>query len=333
MLERHNWHDAMTARLAQHAWTRSADGQRWMSNKLAHDSYEYREHTDLVELMTRLYLSEAVRLEGATPFFVSADMTTLVEHASKQFSPEAIYPTDVLKLQGFMWYEKPLPLTDRFGREVQLRAVSWNPVMGGDVKPDRLLTRDDEVREYLGERHEQGKVDGLAISLYEEMSPEVVKSWPEDMARPTVAPLHITPWWWGMSYEGNDVTIDDRPTGAEWWWRVVQATWRLMQQHIAIRHYERPTRPQRREAKRMNVSADDVIIVRLRRETTRHNGEPLTEMHYTHRFMVEGHWRNQPYGPRGGPYTYRQIYIADYEKGPEGAPLIIKPNRVFNWNR
>lgn len=331
MLERHNWHDAMTARLAQHAWSASPDGQRWLRNKFNRDSSEYREYPEIVSLMNRLYASEVSRLAGATPFFVSADMTTLVEHASKQFRPEAIYPTDVLKLQGFMWYERPLPLLDRFGREVQLRAVSWQPIMGNeDVKPDRLLSRDDEVREYLGERHDQGKVDGLALTLYEDLTPDDLKNWPASMTRPTVAPLHITPWWWGMSYEGNEVTVTDRPTGAEWWWRVVQSTWRLMQQHVAVRHYERPTRPQRREAQRVHVSADDVVVVRLRRETVKHNGEPLTEMHYSHRFMVEGHWRNQWY-PSG--QVHRQIYIADYEKGPEGAPLILRPNRVFNWNR
>lgn len=346
MHEKHNWHDAMAARLAQYAWQSSQSGQHYLHALFQHNVAEYLDHQNVVDLMRSLYKSEQVRLQGGTPFFVSDGMVELIEFAMASFNPEPIYPTDLLKLQGFLWYERPLMILDRFGRPMAVRAVSWNPAMGGDdVKPDRLLTRDDEVREYLGERLAQGKVDGLAITLYTDqiggnpkdgvalMTKETVEPWPTDVVRPPVLPFHLTGWWWGMSYEGNEVTIGGRPTGADWWWKAIQTTWRLMQQHVAVRHYERPTRPQRREAKRMDVSGDEVVVVRLRREKSTHSGEPLTEMHYSHRFMVgwpDGFWRNQWYESE---QVHRQIWIAPYEKGPEGTPLIIKPNRVYNFNR
>jgi len=331
MLERHNWHDAMTARLAQFAWTTSREGEEWLRVRFAYDSYEYREHPDIIQTLATLYSTEMGRLADAVPFFVSADMCKLVEHARDSFAPEPIYPTDVLKMHGFMWYENAIPILDRWGDTVPLRAVSWAPMMAdAEVKPDRLLTRDDEVREWIEQRQAEGRADGLAITLYTEQG--VISDFDRAgiVNRPPVEVLHMTPWWWAMSYSGNDATVDERPTGADAWWRTVQSTWRLMQQHIAVRHNEQPTRPQRREAKRVNVSSDDVVIVRLRREKSPTNGEPMSERHFSHRFIRDGHWRNQWYE---SAQMHRQIYIAPTIVGDDSLPLVIKPKRVFNWNR
>ena len=39
-----------------------------------------------------------------------------------------------------------------------------------------------------------------------------------------------------------------------------------------------------------------------------------------HRWVVRGHWRNQPWGP--GRELRRPVYILPHIKGPDGAPLI-----------
>lgn len=44
----------------------------------------------------------------------------------------------------------------------------------------------------------------------------------------------------------------------------------------------------------------------------------------SHRFMVSGHLRKQPYGP--GRSKTRLIYIEPYIKGADGTPLIIRPD-------
>lgn len=43
----------------------------------------------------------------------------------------------------------------------------------------------------------------------------------------------------------------------------------------------------------------------------------------THPWLVRGHFRSQPYGPRDNPH-YETIWIAPYIKGPEGGELIKK---------
>lgn len=45
---------------------------------------------------------------------------------------------------------------------------------------------------------------------------------------------------------------------------------------------------------------------------------------WRHRWMVRGHWRNQPY-PSLGKGVTRRTWIAPYLKGPDGAPLLTTP--------
>jgi len=328
MNPRQSWRDAFDAQIAQVEWTRSDEGQRWLYIKFREESKEYEDpRTRAIQEM--LYRTETSRIQGAVPIFVSADMCRLVEAAAETFMPEPIYPTDLLDVQGFMWYERPFVIPDRYTRPITIAAVSWSPALTDeDIKPDRLFTREDELHEWLEERHRQGKTDGLGITLYTKI-PLAERESLDGMVLPPVAPIHLTPWWWGQEFKGNEVTPEGRPTGSVHWWKLLQVSFRLMQQTITVRHHERPHRAQRREAKRFHIVDRDVVVVRLRREKTQTNGEPMSEMHYTHRFIVHHHWRNQWYPSVG---KHRQIFIADYEKGPEGAELVIRP-RAYNWSR
>lgn len=51
---------------------------------------------------------------------------------------------------------------------------------------------------------------------------------------------------------------------------------------------------------------------------------------YHHRWIVRGHWRQQPYGPEQS--LRRPQWIADYIKGPEAAP-IKEREKVYIWRR
>ncbi|MET4143850.1 hypothetical protein [Arthrobacter sp. UYCo732] len=51
---------------------------------------------------------------------------------------------------------------------------------------------------------------------------------------------------------------------------------------------------------------------------------------YTHRWMVRGHWRNQPHGPNRSKRSVR--WIPFYIKGPAGLPLK-ETERVWAWRR
>lgn len=77
----------------------------------------------------------------------------------------------------------------------------------------------------------------------------------------------------------------------------------------------------------------DVTLVDLRRQyvpTGIDDHDPADGRRYRHRWVVSGHWRDQPYGP--GRDKTRRIWIADYLKGPDGAPLLAT-TRVNVWRR
>jgi hypothetical protein len=186
-----------------------------------------------------------------------------------------------------------------------------------------MVTRKDSTEETKAvlEAWQQGNEgQGIAVTVYTHN---------EGPGRTPILPAHLTPWWFGMSFDGNEWDMTGKPTGAEWWWRLTQTTLRLMQQKIAAHHEERPERAARREAQRLRFPAQTVKVVRLRRESSEYTGPPSESANYSHRFIVGGHWRWQPYGDG----IRRQIWIGDYVKGPEDKPLIIKPRRAFTWDR
>lgn len=64
-----------------------------------------------------------------------------------------------------------------------------------------------------------------------------------------------------------------------------------------------------------------VTVVHLRRrEGTSSQGDGQSGRTYTCRWVVTGHWRNQPYGPAGKKW-HRPIWIDGYVKGPADQPL------------
>jgi len=337
---RQHWRDAVEAHTEVAHWAASDLGAEFIRARFQHDVDEYRDHPGIVHLIQTVFTAAGYNLPQATPVFVSAEMGMMVEHAAlhavPRFEPEPLYPTDVVVMDGFMYFERPFSIPDRFGRMLEIGAVSWTPIMDPDgpkVEAHRVLTRDDEMREWLEERHKLGLQDGLAVTLWSPTDFEdVAEKWDEVWGgfRPRVVPIHITPWWWGQSFGENDVTIDGRPTGAEHWWKLVQITWRLMQQRIIVHRREQIPRPLRRERSRYGMPPNDCVVVTLRRERDPDKGDGPTgeEAHYSHRFMVKGYWRRQHY--KGG--ITRQIYIADYEKGPADKPLILKP-RAYTWTR
>lgn len=103
-----------------------------------------------------------------------------------------------------------------------------------------------------------------------------------------------------------------------------------------IAHTE--TRPaQRQAAKRTERAglpreASKLRIITLR-QVHRTESAPTEDGHgvaYSHRWIVNGHWRWQPYGP--GRSLRRLQYIRPFVKGPEGAELKIK-QEVRAWVR
>lgn len=334
---RATWQTAYDAQMALWRWTRpEMPGVDWLTESFQESARGLEGGTR--KMLMTLYGHENAKLFQADPVFVSAEMCELVAVAAESFQPEPLLPTDILTAFGFIYYEQPFHVPDRFGTPLAIHAISWAPMLGDRGRAAEFAHTGDEVLRYLQERdygdlwqdddnhvitdEEASVSDGLAITIYAQNL--------RYRDAPAIVPMHVTPWWFGMTFEGNEVDEKGVPTGAAWWWKIAQTTFRLMQQTITQRSHERPDRPTRRQASRYGFAEREIVVVRLRRhrDPTAEPGEG--KANYSHQFIVSGHWRNQFYPASG---VHRQIWISPYVKGDESLPLVIRPRRVFNWSQ
>lgn len=105
----------------------------------------------------------------------------------------------------------------------------------------------------------------------------------------------------------------------------------LIEQGGIIEREDVDMRPLGKKGKRRRVDRDvpQVSVIDLRRSVAKGLADVAeAERTYRHRWIVRGHWRNQPYGP--GRSERRRTYVAPYVKGPDGAPLL-QHEKVYRW--
>jgi len=327
----HDWKDAYEAQFGTWKWCRSDVGSEWR-----HDHWQLSMqdlHPPTQGLLTSLYALEEDKLLVADPYYVSPEMGEVISAASASFAPEPLLATDLLTETGFCYFAEPITMPDKYTTMIALHAFSWAPI----------VTEEDTDREKF-ERHVSGLEDlaageigvryslkttpnqiGVALTLYAEPKRE---KWDDAWGAPPPAlPIHHTPWYFGMDFEGNEFDSEGVETGVERWWQVCQTTLRLMQQRLAHREHTKPDRATRRRGEAKGFRQREVVVVRLRREAGDHVPHESGEASYSHRFIVSGHWRQQWYPSING---HRQIWISPYVKGPEDQPLVVRPRRVFN---
>lgn len=113
---------------------------------------------------------------------------------------------------------------------------------------------------------------------------------------------------------------------------LVGATWILMQQTTIAEARPVPARTGAGAAAGDPPAARDVQVIDLRRLARPDHDDPDSTgaaREYHHRWLVRGHWRQQPCGP--GRAARRPVYVAPHIKGPPDAPLL--DERVHVWRR
>ena len=360
---RPHWHDAYDAQMALWRWYRAGDrggriGARWLAESYEFNAKELQDGTKF--MLSELYAAEFGRLIDLDPIYVSEEMCEVVEAASESFKPEALLETDLITPRGFLYFARPFEVPDRFEKPMTIQAASWTRIYQtvgeaekrafedevlsrsaglpadphGDFGPWEHVPGQFAIMETVAEEHGV-KAGGVALTIYSQTDAAKLHGWVQESHAsggwPPVIPTHLTPWYFGMDFDGNQWDEIGKPTGAVWWWKVVQTTFRLMQQRLAHRSLARPDRAGRREARRLSFRDDtEVVIVRLRREAGERHDPTGEEANYSHRFIVSGHWRNQWYP---SDRVHRHVGISPYVKGPEDKPLIVRPRRVYQWER
>jgi hypothetical protein len=142
---------------------------------------------------------------------------------------------------------------------------------------------------------------------------------------PVADPIGSAPWT--MPDEARASMVEDR--------KVLAALWTLLhQQGIASTEVRRPQRQAVRRTQRAGIKPElaDVQVVTLRK-LERTDSAPSDEhsaREWSHRWLVAGHWRWQPYGP--GRSLRRLTYVRPHVKGPADKPFHT-PTRVHAWVR
>jgi hypothetical protein len=322
-----NWKDAYEAQMETWKWVRTPDGRAQMFSVIDYDLLP-----DQSKAMFRALLRmEESKLLCADPIFVESEFCDLVESARKTFKPEPIHPQDFMTPQGFMYFQRPLSLSSRNPENpVLLTGASWTPMYFTDREGNHGRVYEGEDNPYRGfNAGEHESLAGVALTLYGLTIDGVeVEYAGRRIVFPKVIPVHFTPWYFGMTFEGNEVDAHGTPTAAREWWITLQVALRLMQQTITV-HSEAPVdRATRRRAQRLGFKPREIVVVRLRRPKHQPT-DTERSVAWSHRWVVHGFWRNQWFPSLK---IHRQIYINDYIKGPDDMPLIVK-NRAFQWER
>lgn len=279
---------------------------------------------------------------NADAIWVDPDMMTIWEGALESFQPEPLTPEDLVTPAGFIYLPRPWYTKDVNSKHVATRAILWHPTqhvmlqgeqlkaaeaaMGGELPAPYSVRMGD--MEVMTRRTPAGFVaDGLAFCTFSNTRDPDDYGWEPSKTRFTGLALnHFMPWPYGSKFDLHVREDGERDMGA----LAVQALWRLMQQTLAVRSQHRPDRHTRKRFARARLPEREVTVVRLRRVEPEHeHGDPKV-VHWTHRWLVGGHWRLQYYPSVG---MHRQIWISPYVKGPEELPLRPRKARVFELVR
>lgn len=248
-------------------------------------------------------------LRAADLYWVADDMTTLAMHAGQQLTAARWTTADRPSPIGLLVFDGGLGMVEMLpGKGGPVDALAWGP------GPDQTL-----ILWHLATRERMGAG----------MPPEVVQRFPPMLAIREVR-LPVT---------ADPVSLDDlparegmRPSRAIV--AALAAAWHLMQQpQLVDRAREETPKRDARALRRAQMPDGGVTLVSLRRQYRPQDRDPdagTDGRTYRHRWVVSGHWRNQPYGP--GREQRRQQWIPAHVKGPDGAPLLAT-ERVNVWRR
>lgn len=254
-------------------------------------------------------------LHRAEPVYVADEMKAVAETAAESFDLEPLLESDLITPFGFAMLPSAYVTTDVNGYELPWRSVAWMP----DTVESKGRT-----------------IQGVWYMLFTHHGDEATMPPERRIQNHPHSPLlmHCAFWPFGENvaefFATEEDTTLERFDGMKRTTVFVQVLWRLMAQYVRKSKRYAVSRPTARAVARIGHPARDVTVVRLRRERSPASDEDgKGSVEYSHRWVVRGFWRDQWYPSLD---AHRQIYIADYIKGPDDKPLVIN-DRVFELVR
>lgn len=337
------WLRTLDTQVEMIKWWRSSGGVDFGDGFV--DDVKNRSHGGLVGDWNGKDLAgmEARGLDSAETIWTKGDLVDYVQYAAESMPPEPLKDVDLPFPAGFVMLETPvlLPEIKSIGEHTssletaEVKAVLWRPTvitLGEWPHGERQLgiaLSFYASREYL--------MRGLHGELRNRMPPLVLLTttgWPFDMdwtAQETNSAMDMA--WEARSEEECEGLLNQLLRGR----RFMKAYWHLIQQpkYTDVSEQGNP-REERRRAARAGFlgEIDKIRVITLRKKKARIEEHPEENgdgggREFSHRFVRQGHWRNQWYPSVS---MHRQIWIDETIVGPDWLPLVIK-DRVFRWTR
>jgi hypothetical protein len=293
-------------------------------------------------------------LDLALAFYVDPRMTALVTAAAETLPEDTVLrPEDLPSTHGFLLLPTGLGEIDLRGQLLIHNVVVWFQRGAGidlwflsnkyddrdmmNIRQRRMFGDDGyarlpELAPAIYTRIEFGQGVPLSLGATKVLPPEIT----ETMHVQTNPKTGQIAAMWG---EGYDLTewlgdaMEVAPNATITW---IFAMWRLMQQTLTDVRTEEVDRPLRKAVRRRRMKQNTVTVITLRKRK-RTEGDPESQVEYSHRFFRRGHWRQTWIGPRnGGPderyqvpvYIHEVLVLADRDDLP-----ILARKHVYSLER
>jgi hypothetical protein len=277
--------------------------QGWKNDKLkiANESVEYIGHNS----------------KNLVPYLVKDEMTNLIVHASKMLDKDDVFDLDLLpSKEGFVEFEKPLEIYDVRGHLLLIHYFVWMSYQNTIVvlafndqykNPDIIaqqakLNNDKKWWDfYTTTVGRWGYVGLLKTDVGDTIGAEEIEY--PDYVKQTYL-------------ENHGVEIGTSTNAL----RLFHTYLLLMNQTIVSVSKERAEKKDAKRLERAKLPSEITVVQFRKTKYTGSGSSSGKEIDWSHRWLVGGHWRWQPYKDN----TKKRIWIAPYVKGPDDKPLVMK---------
>jgi len=308
------------------------------------------------EKIINVYLESlvSVGLSNTPCYFVKDEMTDLIMFASNKLDDTDLFDTNLVPSnKGCVYFEKPIELRDVRGRILLGNVLVWEKALlsNKEGKEGIIVTlyndvsrTPDDVAITLLDRNNQNKNSQRNLQIVGRfhwihslsfVHGDVIGELDKKPDEEEVAEMRNMIF----NEQGNElIELDDEAwekykqekitpyTNIK---RLIYTYFLIMSQTLTAKTPERGDRAQKRRQERENLPSEVLVIqFRKTRYTSAEGGEERN-VNWSHRWIVGGHWRWQPYkDPASGGEIKKRIWISPYVMGPDDKPLKTK-ERVY----
>jgi hypothetical protein len=279
-------------------------------------------------------------------FAVTGEILDVLEAAAPTIPSFNLVASDLPSKGGFIYFERPVYVTDLRGDTVVTRGLGWYTSRG--------LVQRELAEEFLDSAYGEVVRKHLGIVDHDELVEHVMHNevvvlcaltdptdprdhmherWDELTERLQRPPENLLILLAALQPLGIDFEPDTpRFNAPELPYRLFISFLRFIEERWVSSRVIAPDRPRvKRRARATKRPTPTTRVVQLRRsEHARHASESDEQHEWSCRWLVRGHWRMQAYGT--GRALRRPTWIAEHIKGPEDKPLVVH-DKIFSVER